>query len=48
MYHAGHPDGNYQMANRAQKFDPQCVISWEPGHHAEFDASSQLSRRRVR
>jgi hypothetical protein len=34
MYHAGHPDGNYQMANRVQKFGPLCVISWEPGHHA--------------
>jgi hypothetical protein len=22
------------MANRVQKFDPPCVISWEPGHHA--------------
>jgi len=22
------------MANRVQEFDPPCVISWEPGHHA--------------
>ena len=34
MYHVGHPHGTYQMANRVQKFDPPCVISWEPGHHA--------------
>jgi hypothetical protein len=33
MYHVGHPHGTYQMANRVQKFDPPCVISWEPGHH---------------
>jgi uncharacterized protein YndB with AHSA1/START domain len=31
MYHAGHPDGNYQMANRVQVFDPPRAISWEPG-----------------
>jgi uncharacterized protein YndB with AHSA1/START domain len=34
MYHAGHPDGNYQMANRVQVFDPPHVISWEPGYDA--------------
>jgi uncharacterized protein YndB with AHSA1/START domain len=32
MYHPGHPDGNYQMANRVQVFDPPRVISWEPGY----------------
>jgi uncharacterized protein YndB with AHSA1/START domain len=31
MYHASHPDGNYQMANRVQVFDPPHAISWEPG-----------------
>jgi uncharacterized protein YndB with AHSA1/START domain len=31
MYHAGHPDGNYPMANRVQVFDPPHAISWEPG-----------------
>jgi uncharacterized protein YndB with AHSA1/START domain len=35
MYHAGHPDGNYQMSNRVQVLDPPRVISWEPGHYAE-------------
>jgi len=31
MYHANHSDGNYQMANRVQVFDPPHAISWEPG-----------------
>jgi uncharacterized protein YndB with AHSA1/START domain len=31
MYHANHPDGNYQMANRVQVFGPPHAISWEPG-----------------
>jgi Polyketide cyclase / dehydrase and lipid transport len=31
MYHAGHRDGNYQMANRVEVFDPPRAISWEPG-----------------
>jgi uncharacterized protein YndB with AHSA1/START domain len=34
MYHPGHPDGNYQMANRVQVFDPPHAISWEPGQGA--------------
>jgi uncharacterized protein YndB with AHSA1/START domain len=32
MYHANHPDGDYQMANRVQVFDPPRAISWEPGN----------------
>jgi hypothetical protein len=31
MFHAYHPDGNYQVANRVQIFDPPMAISWEPG-----------------
>ena len=31
MYHANHPDKNYEMANRVQVFDPPHAISWEPG-----------------
>jgi uncharacterized protein YndB with AHSA1/START domain len=31
MYHPNHPDGNYQMANRVQEFDPPHAISWQPG-----------------
>ena len=34
MYHPGHPDGNYQTANRVQVFDPPRAISWEPGYDA--------------
>jgi hypothetical protein len=34
MYHVNHPDGNYQMANRVQVFDPPSTISWEPGYDA--------------
>ena len=34
MYHANHPDGNYQMANRVQVLDPPHAISWEPGQDA--------------
>ncbi|HEY6309524.1 MAG TPA: hypothetical protein VIY52_01765 [Streptosporangiaceae bacterium] len=32
MYHANHANGNYQMANRVQVFDPPPAISWEPGY----------------
>jgi hypothetical protein len=35
MYHANHPDENYQMANRVQVFDPPRAISWEPGQNAD-------------
>ncbi len=35
MYNANHPDGNYQMANRVQVFDPPRAISWEPGQNAD-------------
>jgi uncharacterized protein YndB with AHSA1/START domain len=31
MYHPNHPDGNYEMANRVQLFDPPNAISWVPG-----------------
>jgi hypothetical protein len=33
MYHPNHPDGDYQMANRVQVFDPPSAISWEPGYY---------------
>jgi hypothetical protein len=35
MYHPNHPDGNYQMANRVQIFDPPSVIAWEPGQDTD-------------
>jgi hypothetical protein len=35
MYHPNHPDGNYQMANQVQAFDPPNVISWKPGYYTD-------------
>ena len=32
MYHANHPNGDYEMANRVAVFDPPRSISWEPGY----------------
>jgi hypothetical protein len=32
MYHENHPDGDYQMANRVEVFDPPSSISWKPGY----------------
>ena len=32
MYHANHPNGDYEMANRVEVFDPPHSISWKPGH----------------
>ena len=33
MYHPNHPDGNYQMANQVQVFDPSRAIGWKPGYY---------------
>jgi uncharacterized protein YndB with AHSA1/START domain len=35
MYHPNHPDGNYQMANQVQVFDPPRTISWQPGQETD-------------
>jgi hypothetical protein len=32
MYHANHPNGDYEMVNRVEVFDPPRAISWEPGN----------------
>lgn len=32
MYHENHPDGDYQMVNQVQAFDPPRAISWKPGY----------------
>lgn len=32
MYHANHPNGDYEMANRVEVFDPPHSISWMPGY----------------
>ena len=34
MYHEAHPDGDYQMINQVQAFDPPSAISWKPGYDA--------------
>lgn len=31
MYHEGHPDKDYEMANRVEVFDPPRAIAWQPG-----------------
>lgn len=31
MYHANHPDGDYEMANTVRVFEPSRAIAWEPG-----------------
>ena len=38
MYHPNHPDGNYDMANRVEAFDPPRTIAWQPGQ--EDDAGT--------
>lgn len=32
MYHANHPNGNYEMVNLVEVFDPPHAISWKPGY----------------
>jgi len=32
MYHPNHPNGNYEMANLVEVFDPPHAISWKPGY----------------
>jgi len=32
MYHPGHPDGRYEMANQVLAFEPSRAISWKPGY----------------
>jgi hypothetical protein len=32
MYHPGHPDGDYQVANKVQVLDPPCAIGWLTGY----------------
>ncbi|UNZ15958.1 polyketide cyclase [Streptomyces sp. 891-h] len=35
MYHANHPDGAYQVANKVQVLDPPYAIGWLPGQEKE-------------
>jgi hypothetical protein len=34
MSRPGHPNGNYETANRVEAFDPPHAISWKPGYDA--------------
>ena len=34
MYHPNHPNGDYEMANRVEVFDPPHAICWKPGQDA--------------
>jgi hypothetical protein len=35
MYHAGHPDGNYQVVNKVQSLDPPRNIGWLTGQEKD-------------
>jgi uncharacterized protein YndB with AHSA1/START domain len=35
MFHAGHPDGDYQVVNQVQALDPPRVISWRTGYEKD-------------
>jgi hypothetical protein len=39
MYHPNHPDGDYEMANEVQVFDPPHAISWKPGQDLAGDGT---------
>ena len=40
MYHANHPNGNYEIANRVQVFDRPHAISWEQARRARGSLGS--------
>jgi Polyketide cyclase / dehydrase and lipid transport len=42
MYHNHHPNGNYEMANKIQVFDPPHAIAWEPGRDLAGDGNLQF------
>ena len=42
MYHANHPDGTYEMANRVATFEPPQAISWEPGQDIAGDGKPRF------
>jgi Polyketide cyclase / dehydrase and lipid transport len=42
MYHANHPNGTYEMANRVAVYDPPRAISWEPGQDVAGDGKLQF------
>jgi hypothetical protein len=32
MFHPNHPNGNYEIANLVEVFDPPHAVSWKPGY----------------
>jgi uncharacterized protein YndB with AHSA1/START domain len=40
MYHPNHPNGNYEMANLVEVFDPPHAIAWKPGYDSGDGALS--------
>src|SRR6185312_16729063 len=42
MYHSNHPDGDYQMANRVEVFDPPRAIAWLPGQDRAGDGDLEF------
>ncbi len=42
MYHANHPDGTYEVADRVAVFDPPRAISWQPGQDIVGDGKPQF------
>ncbi|HEV7526424.1 MAG TPA: SRPBCC family protein [Acidimicrobiia bacterium] len=41
MYHEGHPDKDYEIANRVEVFDEARAIAWQPG--SESSETGELS-----
>lgn len=39
MYHGGHPNGNYEMANKVIVCDRPSAIAWEPGQDLAGDGN---------
>jgi uncharacterized protein YndB with AHSA1/START domain len=47
MYHANHPDGDYEIANLVRVFEPARAIAWEPcqeGADGELDHGGWIWR----
>ncbi|MBA3742546.1 SRPBCC family protein [Sporichthya sp.] len=42
MFHKNHPDGNYEIGNRVESFDPPRAISWQPGYDATGSGELQF------
>jgi hypothetical protein len=39
MYHDGHPEKNYEMANKVVACDRPCAIAWKPGQNTAGDGN---------